>query len=61
MNTQMVIARYNEDVSWLKNYENVIIYNKGEKFKVNIKFLNYLILEEKHIQFSIIYFLIMKI
>ena len=33
MNTQMVIARYNEDVSWLKNYENVIIYNKGEKIQ----------------------------
>ena len=30
MNTQMVIARYNEDISWLDNYENVIIYNKGE-------------------------------
>ena len=33
MNTQIVIARYNEDVSWLENYENVIIYNKGEKIQ----------------------------
>jgi hypothetical protein len=26
----IVVARYNEDVSWTKEFSNVIIYNKGE-------------------------------
>ena len=33
METQIVIARYNEDISWLDNYKNVLIYNKGEKIE----------------------------
>lgn len=28
---QVVVARYNEDVSWTKGYNNVIVYNKGTK------------------------------
>lgn len=27
----IVVSRYNEDVSWTKQFNNVIIYNKGEK------------------------------
>lgn len=27
----IVVARYDEDVSWTKQFKNVIIYNKGEK------------------------------
>ena len=27
---QLIVARYNEDVSWTKQFPNVIIYNKGE-------------------------------
>lgn len=26
----IIVARYNEDVSWTKNFKNVLIYNKGE-------------------------------
>jgi Protein of unknown function (DUF3431) len=26
---QVVIARYNEDISWAKAYDNVVVYNKG--------------------------------
>jgi hypothetical protein len=27
----IVVSRYNEDVNWTKQFNNVIIYNKGEK------------------------------
>jgi hypothetical protein len=27
----IIVARYNEDVEWTKQFENVIIYNKGDK------------------------------
>lgn len=38
----IVIARYNEDVGWSKQYPNVIVYNKGEKLDdgYNEVFLN---------------------
>jgi hypothetical protein len=26
----IVVARYNEDIEWTKQFQNVIIYNKGE-------------------------------
>ena len=26
---QLVVSRYNEDIGWTKNFDNVIIYNKG--------------------------------
>jgi hypothetical protein len=29
----IVVARYQEDVSWTKEFSNVIIYNKGEPFR----------------------------
>ena len=29
---QVVIARYNEDISWSSHLENRIIYNKGHTF-----------------------------
>jgi hypothetical protein len=29
MNFCIVIARYNEDVLWTKDFSNVLIYNKG--------------------------------
>ena len=28
---KIIVARYNEDVSWTKQFPNVLIYNKGEK------------------------------
>lgn len=33
MNFCIVIARYNEDVEWCKEFPNVIIYNKGDELK----------------------------
>ena len=29
----IVVARYNEDIEWTKQFQNVIIYNKGEKLQ----------------------------
>jgi hypothetical protein len=29
MNFSIVVARYNEDLNWTKNFSNVIVYNKG--------------------------------
>lgn len=31
----IVVARYNEDVEWVKQFPNVIIYNKGSKLEGN--------------------------
>lgn len=31
MNYHIVVARYNENIEWTKEFSNVIIYNKGEK------------------------------
>jgi hypothetical protein len=31
MNYCIVVARYNENVNWSKQFTNVIVYNKGEK------------------------------
>ena len=31
MDYSIVVARYNEDLKWTKQYSNVIIYNKGGK------------------------------
>jgi hypothetical protein len=31
MNICIVVARYNENVEWSKNFSNVIVYNKGDK------------------------------
>jgi hypothetical protein len=33
MEYTIVVARYNEDIEWTKQFENVIIYNKGEKIQ----------------------------
>lgn len=30
MSFSIVVARYNEDVQWTKQFKNVIIYNKGK-------------------------------
>jgi len=29
----IVVARYNENIEWTKQFTNVIIYNKGEKLE----------------------------
>ena len=29
---QIIVARYNEDMDWTKQFPNVLIYNKGTKF-----------------------------
>ena len=41
MNSCLIISRFNEDISWLKKYENfdIIIYNKGKELK-NSSFKN---------------------
>ena len=38
--TCLIVARYSEDISWLKNYKNfdIIIYNKGKPFQENLDF-----------------------
>ncbi len=30
MSTTIIVARFNEDIEWTKQFSNVIIYNKGE-------------------------------
>jgi hypothetical protein len=35
MNLCIVVARYNENVEWTKQFSNVIIYNKGSPLKDN--------------------------
>jgi hypothetical protein len=32
----IVVARYNENIEWTKQFPNVIIYNKGEKLEDNV-------------------------
>jgi len=34
-NITIVVARYNENIEWTKQYQNVIIYNKGSKIDGN--------------------------
>ncbi len=34
MKNIIVVARYNEDISWTNDYENVVIYNKGEDIEI---------------------------
>ena len=33
MSSLIVVARYNENIEWTKQFSNVIIYNKGEKLE----------------------------
>ena len=42
MNICIVVARYNEDLEWTKNFSNVIVYNKGNPLSddFNEKHLN---------------------
>ena len=37
MDKCLIIARYNENLEWLKKYQDfkIIIYNKGQKLKKN--------------------------
>lgn len=40
-NVEVVIARYNEDVEWVKQFQNYKIYNKGSELSIeNIKLPN---------------------
>jgi len=34
MNTTIVVARYNENIDWTKDFSNVIIYNKGSPLDI---------------------------
>ena len=36
MKINIVVARYNENIEWTKQFPNVIIYNKGNKLKDDI-------------------------
>ena len=40
MNRQIVICRYNEDISWTEGIENVVIYNKGDYIDTKHKVIN---------------------
>lgn len=40
MNREIVVCRYNEDISWADNLENVIIYNKGDYVESKHKVIN---------------------
>jgi hypothetical protein len=40
MDFQIVVMRYMEDVSWVENLENVIIYNKGNQIQTKHKVVN---------------------
>lgn len=35
MTIKIIVARYNEDMEWTKQFPNVIIYNKGEPLNVD--------------------------
>jgi hypothetical protein len=37
---KIVVARYNENVDWTKNFNNVIIYNKGNNLQNNFNVIN---------------------
>jgi len=37
---QIVVARYNEDIEWTKQFENVLIYNKGNILEDSVKLPN---------------------
>ena len=38
MDKDLIIARYNEDLSWLKEFKDfkIIVYNKGDKLSENL-------------------------
>jgi hypothetical protein len=36
MNFTIIVARYNENIEWTKQFSNLIIYNKGEKLQDNV-------------------------
>jgi len=40
MDFQVVVCRYMEDVSWVENLDNVIIYNKGDRIKSKHQVIN---------------------
>ena len=48
MDKRLIIARYNEDLEWLKKYEDfrITVYNKGENISDN-KFFKVINLENK--------------
>ena len=50
MNTALIIARYKEDLSWLKTHKdfNLYIYNKGSKLKEK-EFKNVIKVEKKRL------------
>ncbi len=32
---KLVVARYNENINWTKQFKDVIIYNKGDSLNIN--------------------------
>lgn len=41
----IVVARYNENIEWTKQFENVIIYNKGTKLDESDNYKNEILLD----------------
>ena len=39
-NISIIVARYNENIEWTKQFENVIIYNKGKKLDDSYNYVN---------------------
>jgi hypothetical protein len=53
-NTKIIVARYNENIEWTKQFDNVILYNKGDECVENeIKLPN--VGREGHTYYTYIY------
>ena len=39
-NIYIIVAKYNEEISWTKQFENVIIYNKGKNLDDSYNYVN---------------------
>ena len=53
MDKALIIARYNEDLSWLKEFKDfrIIVYNKGDKLSDNL-FYEVINLENKELSYG---------
>jgi hypothetical protein len=55
MNLSIVVARYNENIEWTKQFNNVIIYNKGESLNESNEILLPNVGREGHTYYKHIY------
>ncbi len=52
---KIIVARYNEDIEWTKQFPNVIIYNKGERLNLNNEIMLENVGREGHTYYKYIY------